>query len=127
MNVGLPGTGLGGLFYLLTALLMPLVELIQTLRGRTAWRRWLVALQQAGLAAGILSGLWATGFLLRRRLATTITHLPAASRVQAAGFASTIPTFFTIGLLLAMLTVVEIIGLFATHYNEGRVEPRSCP
>lgn len=125
MNVGLPGTGLGGLFYLLTALLMPLVELIQTLRGRTAWRRWLIAVQQAGLASGILAGLWATGFVMRRRLATAIAHLPAASRVQAAGVVSTIPTFFTVGLLLAALTVVEILGLFATRYHERPMEPRS--
>jgi hypothetical protein len=40
MNAGLPGVGIGGLFYLLCALLMPFVELGRTFAGRSSAERW---------------------------------------------------------------------------------------
>ncbi|MBX2998763.1 MAG: hypothetical protein KF893_09665 [Caldilineaceae bacterium] len=46
MNVGLPGTGLGGLFYLLAALIMPFVEIVQTVRGRSSRTRWWLVARQ---------------------------------------------------------------------------------
>jgi len=49
MNVGLPGTGVGGLFYLLLAVLMPLHEL---------WR--------TTIAGAILAALWVEGWLLQK-------------------------------------------------------------
>ena len=42
MSAGLPGLGLGGLFFVLSALLAPVVELGRTARGRSsagAWRQ----------------------------------------------------------------------------------------
>lgn len=54
MNVGLPGTGLGGLFYLLTALAMPLVEFIHALHGRSTRARRHLAIRQFWLALLIL-------------------------------------------------------------------------
>ncbi|MCH1867597.1 hypothetical protein [Nocardioides sp. CFH 31398] len=54
MTAGLPGTGLGGLFYLLLALAMPVIELVRTLRGDHSAERWRLALTQAGIALGIV-------------------------------------------------------------------------
>lgn len=42
MSAGIPGFGLGGLFFILSALLAPAIELVRTARGRSsldAWRR----------------------------------------------------------------------------------------
>jgi hypothetical protein len=64
MHVGLPGTGIGGLFYLLCALLMPCHELVRTLRGQSSWARWRLVGRQFGLALGIGVGLWCTSWLL---------------------------------------------------------------
>lgn len=65
MFAGLPGTGLGGLFYALLVLLMPLREL--WLRGRHG--RWGFIARQWALLAGILAGLtleaWALAWLLQ--------------------------------------------------------------
>jgi hypothetical protein len=55
MNPGLPGLGIGGLFYLISALAMPLIALTRQLRGEPA--RWCLALRQAAMAAGILSSI----------------------------------------------------------------------
>jgi hypothetical protein len=55
MNVGLPGSGIGGAFYLLSALCMPIVALVRQLRSRPAG--WGGALRQAAMAVGIVAGL----------------------------------------------------------------------
>lgn len=70
MNAGLPGTGIGGIFYLLSALLMPLFEVVNTLRGKSNWARWALLLKQLAMAAGIIAGMWALGLLLGLLLET---------------------------------------------------------
>lgn len=61
MNAGLPGTGIGGVFYLLSALLMPIIELIMTIRGKSSLARWYMVLRQQIMAATILVGMWILG------------------------------------------------------------------
>jgi len=64
MIAGLPGVGIGGLFYLLCALLMPFVELGRTVTGRSslaAWRRvggqFVMALAMVAAITGVIWGL----------------------------------------------------------------------
>ena len=64
MTVGLPGAGIGGLFYLLAAVVMPVRELALTARGRSSARRWGVVGRQFAHALGIAAGTWATGWLI---------------------------------------------------------------
>lgn len=40
MSAGLPGIGLGGVFFIISALLAPFGELIRTARGRSSRARW---------------------------------------------------------------------------------------
>lgn len=55
MNPGLPGLGIGGLFYIVSALAMPLVALLRALRGRPAWpARTALAARQCAIAVGIV-------------------------------------------------------------------------
>lgn len=54
-NAGLPGTGLGGLFYILLALAMPVVEVYRTARGRSSAGRWREVGTQFALACGIVA------------------------------------------------------------------------
>lgn len=60
MNIGLPGTGIGGLFYLMAALMMPLVELRLTLIGRSSLRRWRFVGLQWSIALAIVLSIWGT-------------------------------------------------------------------
>jgi hypothetical protein len=65
MSVGLPGLGLGGLFFVISALVAPLVELHRSIQGRSsavAWRQVgrqfsiaVVMVVAVGLALGITS------------------------------------------------------------------------
>lgn len=64
MTAGIPGVGIGGIFYLASALLMPMRSLAAVLGGRPEEARWPVALQQASLAGAILATLWVTGWVL---------------------------------------------------------------
>jgi len=59
-NAGLPGTGLGGLFYLLLAFWMPLAELPRTLRGESSGARWRRIGVQVALASGIVAAVSVT-------------------------------------------------------------------
>jgi hypothetical protein len=50
MSPGLPGLGLGGLFFIVTALLAPAVELVRTVRGRSSVEAWRVVVRQFAIA-----------------------------------------------------------------------------
>ena len=77
MNVGLPGTGIGGLFYLLLAVLMPLHQLLRTARGRGGVQGWKMAALQSTVALAILSALWGEGWLIKKGFewAPTLHHI----------------------------------------------------
>lgn len=70
MNAGLPGTGIGGLFYVLLALLMPVRELYLTARGRSSRERWRRVLRQVAIALGIVASLAGAGWVLSRMVDT---------------------------------------------------------
>ncbi|MDD4890524.1 MAG: hypothetical protein PHU85_11415 [Phycisphaerae bacterium] len=58
MTAGLPGTGIGSLFYVLLTVWMPFSELFALAQGRSSWKRWrLIAMQWAMLSA-IIVGIW---------------------------------------------------------------------
>lgn len=59
-NAGLPGTGIGGLFYLLLALSMPVVELARSTSGRSGPGRRRQALHQFVMACAILAAVGGT-------------------------------------------------------------------
>jgi len=65
MNVGLPGTGIGGLFYLLLAVSMPLHELWRLACGQSGVQGWKMAAIQSTTAIAILSALWGEGWLIK--------------------------------------------------------------
>ena len=64
MTAGLPGTGVGGLFYMLSGILMPFREAYRAVRGESDARSRRLAAYQTLLALGVIAGIWATGWLL---------------------------------------------------------------
>lgn len=107
-NAGLPGTGLGGLFYLLLALWMPVAELHRTLQGRSSPARWRRVGVQFAMACGIIAVLACT-LVLYSRLAHTPTYLGlrgAAAALAPLGLA---------GSLLAALVVVLRVWALAVR------------
>ncbi len=66
MVVGLPGTGIGGMFYLLAAVWAPVQEFWSWLAGRNRRPRWKLVLSQALIALSIIVGMWAVGEITGR-------------------------------------------------------------
>jgi hypothetical protein len=54
MTAGIPGIGLGALFYVTSTLVMVVAELYHTIRGRSSLARWRFVGCQAAIAAGIV-------------------------------------------------------------------------
>lgn len=64
MNVGLPGTGIGCVFYFFLVLFMPLQELYFAARGRSSLARWKTVGIQWAIFSTILLVLWGEGALI---------------------------------------------------------------
>lgn len=64
MTVGMPGSGVGGLFYFCLVLFMPISEGIRTLRGRSSLARWRTVAFHWSILMAILLALWGEAFLL---------------------------------------------------------------
>jgi hypothetical protein len=71
MTVGLPGTGIGGIFYLLLAVCMPIRESVRTLKRRTNLRRWGFIILQLLFVLGVVAAMWSELWLLNRLLIWT--------------------------------------------------------
>lgn len=107
MVAGLPGTGIGGLFYLVLALLMPVWELGWALVGRSNAARWRLAFRQSAMALLVLGAIWLTG------LALTLAGIgPAAHQVNGALRTLYVaPALVAFGTLAAVLAAVEAASL----------------
>ena len=117
MSVGLPGSGIGGVFYLLSALLMPVDGALRSMRQRTRLRPRLI-IRQASLAVAIVIALLLTGWAIEWFIVSastsafafatgTVLSGSAVPRVlRAATFA------ITFGTLGAVLLTVQILRLF---------------
>ena len=123
MNAGLPGTGIGGIFYLASALAMPLREAYRRVRGRAAGNRRVVAAQLA-IAGGILGAMWVTGRLLglalaaARPIARLGTSLPPSNVLRIASIT------LALGTLASVLVGVELLRLLVHRGTPaGRTDP----
>lgn len=110
MTAGIPGVGIGGIFYLASALLMPLRSLAAVLGGRPEEARWRLALRQAAIAAGILGMLWATGVALGWIITA---YIPQGATVVggSAGGAEVRSVVKTGALLLSLGTLSVVLAL----------------
>src|SRR6185503_15549306 len=108
MTVGLPGVGLGGIFYLLSAALMPVRELVRAVR-RERPSRWALVLRQSTIAAGILAALWLTGWMLGLVIATSPTVLAASGHTALRS--SNVHNVLRVGaLVLSLGTLVLVLA-----------------
>jgi tetratricopeptide (TPR) repeat protein len=117
VNAGLPGTGIGGIFYIASALAMPLREAYRRVRRR-AGGRWRVVAVQLAIAGGILGAMWVTGWLLgialaaARPIARLGTSLPPGNVLRIAALA------LGLGTLAVVLAGVELLRLWV--HRDGR-------
>ena len=109
MNVGLPGAGIGGLFYVLCALAMPVKEVYLTItRPKHKFRYRLVA-TQLGIVTGIVASVFAIYKLLRNVFGLELSNPAPTDSIM---FYSLLPVLISFGLLLIILISVRLAGFF---------------
>ena len=87
MIAGIPGTGIGGIYYILLALMMPVQETCRLCTHRSSIERWMQVAAQTGNALGILITAWLTGWLLIHtfgalRIHGLVTHSQAVKTIE---------------------------------------------
>src|SRR5262245_54386277 len=88
MTAGLPGTGIGGLFYLLAALAMPPRTAWRDGRGDRNPRHLVLMVKQVTIAVAIMIAVWLTG---------VVAGLwPTTSATTIAGRTLTVPAIFMV-------------------------------
>lgn len=108
MTAGIPGVGISGLFYILSALWMPLRELLTgRRRGSTGAARALVV-RQTMLAVGILAAMSLTAWLMGRGLTMAFPNLPARTPTAAAWLVAPLSLA---GVYLTLLIVRFVLDL----------------
>jgi hypothetical protein len=117
MSPGLPGLGLGGLFFIFTALLAPAIELVRTARGQSSVEAWRGVGRQFAIAVMMIIGVDLTirGALL------------AASLVGGSDGASdpgmtalpVVPLGITVALLATLLGGVKALELCLRVRHRG--------
>ena len=121
MTAGIPGTGIGGLYYVLLALWMPFREIGLTLRGRGDRARWRRIARQSFMACGILAVLWGEAWLLKRPLMWVAGNTPPGSwwhKMTVAASPSVIPvavTWVGLGLLGGVILTTHILRLWVRY------------
>ncbi len=128
MTAGLPGTGIGGVFYLLSAILMPFFELVKTLRGQSSGARWILVIRQLAMASGIIAGMWALGVLLGLLLearpdieiarivnAEIAGQLERVAKINVFHIAPVIMSMLTLTIIIATTNVLRIFYRPANH------------
>ncbi len=116
MNVGLPGTGIGGLFYLLMAFSMPVRELVMTMNGNSTVPRWRRVGSQTGLAVTILGALWGAAWLVNRLFPLHLSSPLKTTHPQvsaALGVTPTLLSFITLGGLIMVIEALSLAAVFA--------------
>jgi hypothetical protein len=106
----MPGLGLGGLFFLLSALLAPLFELPRTLRGNSSWARWRAIASHFALALVMVAALELALVLLITAMGWDTANPPVSGTGAAGGaHGGASPAGSSDGLALAPLPVPPVL------------------
>ncbi|MGH7731754.1 MAG: hypothetical protein ACRENJ_10960 [Candidatus Eiseniibacteriota bacterium] len=116
MIVGLPGTGIGGLFYLVAALLMPVSECGRWLRHRSSPARWKLIAQTWIVLGGAGACMWVMALALKAVLAA---GRGMADRGSAADLARVVDRFLAsagwasaacLGMIVLAVHILRLVG-----------------
>lgn len=114
MTVGLPGAGVGGIFYILSALWMPFHALGHRLLRAAGFagaedRRpapWNLIWRQFATALAIIAGLWVTGWALAALL---VSHPTALGQMQTNEIGKRLPNMLRVGAVIASIGTLALV------------------
>jgi hypothetical protein len=133
MPAGLPGTGIGGVFLIISALLMPLVELRRRVRRRAGLGRWRLVGRQTALAIGMVAAvLGPIAGLYSALLGSSPTHGGSSARSAGASLHGgplalpLAPGLITLAAMVAIIIIayaLRLILLVPTRRGRQVVRP----
>ncbi|HUQ19603.1 MAG TPA: tetratricopeptide repeat protein [Gemmatimonadaceae bacterium] len=136
MTAGLPGAGIGGMFYMLSAVGMPFHAAFRVVRaklGRSADPpkiAWVPILRQFFIAVGILAALWLTGWTIARGINAYPESLggmrPAARGHQVPNILKRGALILSVGTLSFVLVAVQIARVLIRAPGEGSTARRGA-
>jgi len=131
MTAGLPGTGIGGVFYLLSALFMPFVELIYTIQGKSSLARWRTVFRQLSIGICILGCMWMLGLVAGVSFDLFISAKPVAhgliremhSHITQTAFRLNIfhiaPVIMSVATLSVIIMLTNLLRIFFRPVTEN--------
>jgi len=123
VTAGLPGVGIGGLFYLISALLMPLFEAVRTIRGRSSRERWRVVGRQFAMAVIMVGALTAVVILLHQLLRSGTPEAAPGGVERGHGGYSPVLFLASWLMLTGVLAVAHAMRLVLVRGREVLPEP----
>lgn len=110
MIAGMPGIGISGIFYLLCACLMPVIELVHLAHGKSSKKRWQLVTTQFAYFCGIMASTWLLGLALGAML-QYLHSLFGGEQTQANLFRLT-PMALSLLTLSAVLGIIHLTNFF---------------
>jgi len=111
MFAGLPGIGVGTLFYVLTAFLMPLVELSRLVRGDVSVVRWRLAMSQFCFGLAIVASVALADRVLASLLSDHSTSDLSLGRLVNEAFAERVPeSIWAAPVMASVLLLVTVLA-----------------
>jgi|ERR1035437_3350920 hypothetical protein len=131
MTVGLPGTGLGGFYYILLVAVMPAREAYLTARGRSSVARWKTVGYHLAMVGGILAALaafvWVTTdafiFLHRKGLISPSLY---QSAVNASAVSSKLAAIVSVSVLSFLLAAGVLLRVIVSATGRKAPRPRAA-
>lgn len=127
MIAGLPGTGLAGLFFILSALAMPFVQVARAARGGPG-RAWRLVVTHVGIAVGMVVAVDAAARLFRVLVGSPVAAAPPG-RVAAPGLGMDggLASFQVFGLPAVVVAIASLALLLVLSALLGQVARRLGP
>jgi len=107
MFAGLPGIGVGMLFYVLVALWMPIQELGRLLRGDFSAARWRLVMVQCCFASSIIASIAIADRILSVVLTAGTLQAITPARLINEGFASQVPASIWAAPIMASMLLLS--------------------
>ncbi len=126
MTAGLPGTGIGGLFYLLLVFMMPCREFYMLCRGRSSPQRWKDIGFYLALTVAIIVTTYGEAWLISKGVTRVAVGLglPVPGNGQGYRVLAAMSILMSLGSLAAVLLSVHVIRL-AMWVNRRRLSLRT--
>jgi fucose permease len=110
MTAGIPGSGIGGCFYVLSALLMPVQESVAIYRKTSSRASRKTVVRQILNSIGVLCGVWSTGWFISRSASVVLASVnPHQARVLTA--MNWINMVYGMITLLAVFLIVQVLSV----------------